>query len=84
MRAALSLGEFESPDGIELTLQAKMLSPLRDGVYTVVPPSTDASASGFSHAATSGATMQLNQAAPIQYRNQEERRHGVPHLVLGG
>lgn len=72
VRAALSLGEFESPDGIELTLQAKMLSPLRDGVYTVVPPSTDASASGFSHAATSGATMQLNQAAPIQYRNQED------------
>lgn len=71
VRAALSLGEFETPEGMGLTLQATLFSPLRDGVYTVVPPTTDADASGFSESATPGMTMQLNQASPIQYRNRE-------------
>ncbi|NMA77398.1 MAG: VWA domain-containing protein, partial [Actinomycetales bacterium] len=71
VRVALSLGEFETPEGMGLTLQATLLSPLRDSVYSVVPPNTNADASGFSEAVTPGMTMQLNQAAPIQYRNRE-------------
>lgn len=72
VRAALALGEFETPEGMELTVQARMSSPLRDSVYTVVPPYTDASTSGVAEPAEAGTTVQLNQAAPIQYRNREE------------
>lgn len=71
VRTALALGEFDTPDGMELTLQARLFSPLRDGVYTVVPPGTAADVSGFSEAATPGMAMHLNQASPIQYRNRE-------------
>jgi len=71
VRAALTLGDFDVPEGMKLSLQARMFSPLRDSVYTVAPPSTDSSASGVAEPATSGATVQLNQAAPIQYRNRE-------------
>ncbi|MGP9538895.1 vWA domain-containing protein [Brachybacterium sp. AOP43-C2-M15] len=72
VRAALALGDFTAPDGMDLTLQARIFSPLRDSVYTAVPPSSDTSASGASAAAEPGATMQLNQAAPIQFRNRED------------
>src|SRR5699024_4366308 len=69
VRAALALGEFETPEGMELSVQARMFSPLRDSVYSVVPPYTDASTSGVAEPAQAGTTVQLNQAAPIQYRN---------------
>ena len=72
VRAALALGEFETPEGMELSLQARMFSPLRDGVYTSVPPNSATSVSGVEKPATSGATVQLNQAAPIQFRNRED------------
>lgn len=72
VRAALALGEFETPEGMELSVQARMFSPLRDSVYSVVPPYTDASTSGVAEPAQAGTTVQLNQAAPIQFRNREE------------
>lgn len=72
VRAALALGEFEAPEGMSLSLQARMFSPLRDGVYTSVPPSTATSTSGVEEPATPGAAVQLNQAAPIQFRNRED------------
>jgi Ca-activated chloride channel family protein len=71
VRAAIALGEFTPPEGMGLTLQARMHSPLRDDVYLVVPPSTAGEATGISADAAPGATLQLNQAAPIQFRNRE-------------
>ena len=71
LRAALSLGEFETPEGMGLTLQARMVSPLRDDVYAAIPPYTDATVNGFSEPAAPGLTMQLNQATPVQFRNRE-------------
>lgn len=72
VRAAMSLGEFETPEGMELSLQVRMFSPLRDSVYTMTPPYTDTSTSGVTTPAEAGAAVQLNQAAPIQYRNRED------------
>ena len=71
VRASLRVGEFDAPKGMELSLQAKLISPLRDGVYTVQPPVTDASVRGFSGKAKPGLVMQLNQATPVQFKNRE-------------
>jgi Ca-activated chloride channel family protein len=55
VRAAIALGEYEVPKGMDLTLQARMYSPLRDDVYLVVPPSSAGEATGISTDAAPGA-----------------------------
>nr|WP_209905359.1 VWA domain-containing protein [Brachybacterium sacelli] len=84
VRSALTLGDFETPEGMELTLQATLLSPLRDGVYSTLPPLTDPDPSGFSEPATPGATMQLNQATPVQFRNRDEGGTAARTSFLAG
>ena len=84
VRAAIALGEFEAPQGMDLTLQARMYSPLRDDVYLVEPPSASGEATGISAEATPGASLQLNQAAPIQFRNREDGGTAARTSFLAG
>ena len=70
LRTAVQLGEFEPPPGVELTLEAKLISPLRESVYSVVPPNADASSGGSSAKATPGMQVQLNQATRVQFQNR--------------
>lgn len=72
VRTALALGEFVPPPGMDLTLHATLISPLRGEVYSMVSPDGDAQPGGFTGTAQPGLEMQLNQATPVQFKNREE------------
>lgn len=71
-RSALALGEFDPPEGMDLTLHATLISPLRSEVYSMVAPDGGAQATGFSGQAEPGLQVQLNQATAVQFKNREQ------------
>nr|WP_276547982.1 VWA domain-containing protein [Brachybacterium muris] len=84
VRSALALGEFVPPDGMDLTLHATLVSPLRGEVYSMVSPDGGAETAGFSEQARPGLQVQLNQATAVQFKNREQGTTEARSSFLAG
>ncbi len=84
VRAAVSVGDFDLPPGMGLTLQMRMFSPLRAPVYSTPLPGTSASTDGVTVPLTPGLKAQANQAVPVQFKNREHGGEEARTSFLSG